>query len=173
MFCPKCGVRNSEDVSFCRSCGSDLTLVSQALGRNTALVVAQKIDRAIKRNPTIQLEWLKNRTRRAAGELLGGAAALFSVIWFLKLGHGDADFAYGLISAICVYLMVLGIWDFRSVSKSRKGSATESDTFELKSAGVGELPAVDTSEMIPVSDTETTTRHLREPRGQRQAKADM
>lgn len=31
MFCPKCGTRNEESVSFCRSCGVGLTGVTQAL----------------------------------------------------------------------------------------------------------------------------------------------
>ena len=31
MFCPKCGVKNSEAGKFCRSCGTDLSPVSDAL----------------------------------------------------------------------------------------------------------------------------------------------
>jgi hypothetical protein len=31
MFRQKCGVRNLEDVRFCRSCGADIHLVPQAL----------------------------------------------------------------------------------------------------------------------------------------------
>src|SRR3712207_9210291 len=31
MFCPKCGVRNLEDVKFCRACGTNIPLVPQAL----------------------------------------------------------------------------------------------------------------------------------------------
>lgn len=31
MFCPKCGVRNLDDVKFCRACGADIRLVPQAL----------------------------------------------------------------------------------------------------------------------------------------------
>ena len=31
MFCPKCGTKNPEDGKFCRSCGSDLAVVSAAL----------------------------------------------------------------------------------------------------------------------------------------------
>ncbi len=31
MFCPKCGTKNPESGKFCRSCGADLSVVSQAL----------------------------------------------------------------------------------------------------------------------------------------------
>lgn len=37
MFCPKCGVKNSEAGKFCRSCGTDLSPVSDALsGKSTS-----------------------------------------------------------------------------------------------------------------------------------------
>ncbi|HEX8068685.1 MAG TPA: zinc ribbon domain-containing protein [Pyrinomonadaceae bacterium] len=31
MYCPKCGTQNIENASFCRGCGTNLTVVSQAL----------------------------------------------------------------------------------------------------------------------------------------------
>jgi hypothetical protein len=31
MFCPKCGAENAEGASFCRGCGSNISLVPQAL----------------------------------------------------------------------------------------------------------------------------------------------
>ena len=31
MFCPKCGVKNPDDGKFCRKCGTDLNLVSDAI----------------------------------------------------------------------------------------------------------------------------------------------
>jgi hypothetical protein len=31
MFCPKCGAENAEAASFCRGCGSNISLVPQAL----------------------------------------------------------------------------------------------------------------------------------------------
>jgi zinc-ribbon domain len=31
MYCPKCGTQNIEDAKFCRGCGADITLVSQAM----------------------------------------------------------------------------------------------------------------------------------------------
>src|SRR5215213_5373399 len=31
MFCPKCATQNGDDARFCRSCGTDIGLVPQAL----------------------------------------------------------------------------------------------------------------------------------------------
>lgn len=31
MYCPKCGTQNIDNVSFCRACGANLSLVPQAL----------------------------------------------------------------------------------------------------------------------------------------------
>ena len=31
MYCPKCGTQNTDDASFCRACGVNLSLVPQAL----------------------------------------------------------------------------------------------------------------------------------------------
>lgn len=41
MFCPKCGTDNPETGKFCRSCGTDLGNVSEALSGNLAKPVAQ------------------------------------------------------------------------------------------------------------------------------------
>jgi hypothetical protein len=36
MFCPKCGIQNPETGKFCRSCGTDLGTVSDALSGKTS-----------------------------------------------------------------------------------------------------------------------------------------
>ncbi len=35
MFCPRCAVENQNDSRFCRSCGTDLAVVAQALSTGT------------------------------------------------------------------------------------------------------------------------------------------
>jgi hypothetical protein len=165
MFCPKCGAQNSEETSFCRGCGEDLSLVSQALSKNPSLLIAHKLDRAVRKNPTVQLTWLKDRKRRAAGELLSGAFTLFTLIWFILLGNGNPEFAYGVIAAIACYLIALGIWDFRGASKSSEAASAEDTQGALRGPSVPkELASPVTSEILPATSiTESTTRNLKEP----------
>lgn len=165
MFCPKCGAQNGEESSFCRGCGENLGLVSQALSRNPSLLIAHKLDQAVRKNPTVQLTWLKNQKRRAAGELLSGAFTLFVLIWFILLGKGNPAFAYGVITAIACYLMVLGIWDFRGASETSEAASVEDTPGALRGPSARkELATPDTSEIVPVTSvTESTTRNLKEP----------
>lgn len=169
MFCPKCGAQNGEEVSFCRGCGENLSLVSQALSRNPSLLIAHKLDRAVRKNPTVQLTWLKNQRRRAAGELLGGALTLFALVWFILLGKGNPALAYGFITSIACYLVVLGIWDLRRSPKPSEAASPEDTPGVLRDPpNAKELAAPDTSEIVPVTSvTESTTRSLKEPRRRR------
>jgi hypothetical protein len=165
MFCPKCGVQNGEEVNFCRGCGEDLSLVSQALGRNPSLLIAHKFDQAVRKNPTIQLTWLKNQRRRAAGEMLSGAFTLFALFWFILLGKGNPEFAYGVIAAVACYLVALGVWDLRGTSQTSEAASPAETPGALRgqSAPKG-LAAPDTSEIVPITSvTESTTRNLKEP----------
>jgi len=161
MFCPKCGAQNLEDTSFCRQCGEDLSLVSKAMAKQLPLVIADKIDGALKRNPTIQLEWLKNLKLRAKGELLTGAFSLMAVIWFFILGKGNPEFAYGLFMTIACYLIVLGLWDYRKAHRL-SSKVDEAQPLEVTGARTTkELMPPSVSEIVPPSSiTESTTRHL-------------
>ncbi len=169
MFCPKCGAQNGQESRFCRGCGEDLSLVSQALSRNPSLLIAHKLDQTVRKSPTVQLTWLKNQKRRAAGELLSGAFTLFSLIWFILLGKGNPEFAYGVIAAIACYLMALGVWDFRSASKTSEAASADDMRGALRGPSAPkELATPDTSEMMPVTGvTESTTRNLKEPNPRR------
>jgi hypothetical protein len=165
MFCPKCGAQNGQESRFCRGCGEDLSIISQALSRNPSLLIAHKLDQRVRESPTVQLTWLKNQKRRAAGELLGGAFTLFSLIWFVLLGKGNPEFAYGVIAAIACYLMALGVWDLWRSSKTSEEASTEDTPGALRDRSAPKvLAAPDTSEMVPVTSvTESTTRTLKEP----------
>lgn len=36
MYCPNCGLQNEPEINFCRACGTNLNVVSQALTNQTA-----------------------------------------------------------------------------------------------------------------------------------------
>jgi hypothetical protein len=165
MFCPKCGAQHSEEAGFCRGCGEDLSLVSQALGRNPSLLIAHKLDQAVRKSPTVQLTWLKDRKRRAAGELLSGSFTLFALVWFILLGKGNLEFAYGVIAAVACYLMALGIWDLRGASGYSEDASREGTPGALRGRTAQKgLAAPDTSEIVPATSiAESTTRNLKEP----------
>jgi hypothetical protein len=44
MYCPKCGTQNNDDVKFCRGCGENLKVISQAMSRRAPVILASKID---------------------------------------------------------------------------------------------------------------------------------
>jgi ribosomal protein L40E len=161
MFCPKCGAQNPEDTSFCRQCGEDLSLVSKAMAKQLPLVIADKIEGALRRSPTIQLEWLKILRLRAKGELLVGVVSLLALIWFFALGRGNPEFAYGMFTTVACYLIVLGLWDYRK-ARQLGSSRGEAQAAELSAARTTkELMPPDLSEAVrPPSVTESTTRHL-------------
>jgi ribosomal protein L40E len=49
MYCPHCGAQNAQDTKFCRGCGEDLRLVSQAVTKSLPLMIARRVDEAIDR----------------------------------------------------------------------------------------------------------------------------
>ncbi|HEX9918011.1 MAG TPA: zinc-ribbon domain-containing protein, partial [Pyrinomonadaceae bacterium] len=40
MYCPKCGTQNTDDASFCRGCGANVSLVPQALAGHMPETIA-------------------------------------------------------------------------------------------------------------------------------------
>ncbi|HYM00595.1 MAG TPA: zinc ribbon domain-containing protein [Blastocatellia bacterium] len=72
MYCPKCAAMNADDSKFCRLCGTDLALVSQAL---TGRIQVQPTD-----------DWSRRGRRGRKGgppTLYGGLVQLFTGFGFL------------------------------------------------------------------------------------------
>src|SRR5437660_4484371 len=44
MFCPRCGAQNADDARFCRACGTDISLVPQAVTGQLAERLAAEED---------------------------------------------------------------------------------------------------------------------------------
>src|SRR6267142_490673 len=123
MYCPGCGVQNVESaVRFCRGCGADLRLVSEAMSKPFSLVVANKVGKALeweKNNwvNNLQLQFITNDKRRAWAEGASGVLALFGLIWILILGHGNPAIAFGFLFVSAGYLLMLSAYDIVKIRR--------------------------------------------------------
>ncbi|PYT02053.1 MAG: hypothetical protein DMF65_07660 [Acidobacteria bacterium] len=77
MFCPRCAAQNADDAKFCRACGTDISLVPQAVTGQLAERLSREDDytrggrrrrRGKNRPPTIE---------RAVERLFMGVAFIF------------------------------------------------------------------------------------------------
>ena len=169
MFCPKCATQNADDARFCRGCGTDISLVPQAVSGALAERMAAADDeddtrrgrrrrRRSGRPPTIE---------RAVRSLIMAVAFFFvafavrdwapagHIWWFWML----IPAALNLADGVGMFLRLKG-----------EGKGSETPAYRPPPAAVppprpvSALPQRETGEMIPPpSVTEATTRHLGVP----------
>ena len=159
MYCPHCGVQNAEATKFCRGCGADLRLISQAVTKSLPLVIAQKVDDAIDRGRGgwRSYQMFRAENRRPYAQALMGLSSLFVVVWMLMLGHGDVSFAGGFLLVMSATLLLTSLYELWK-RKRRRGQSEQPE--QLHSAST-------TRELEPYRDmpedsvTESTTRRLK------------
>ncbi len=157
MFCPKCGGQNPETGKFCRTCGTDLGNVSQAL--TGALPPARQIlDRKGK-----PVSW-----DRAVAKIFTGLAfmAVSIALAFSQAGRGW--WFWMLILAFSS--LGAGVAQYVQLRKAEKGGMMYSPEI-LPQAQNTALPPPQTQwvnpeskyktgDLVPPSVTDNTTRHL-------------
>jgi len=169
MYCPNCAAQFEETQKYCRSCGTDVNLVSQALkgqlpskgavgrhrGHSGRLRERRRED---KQHPSIE----------------GAVRAFFTGLGFVFVSFAAREFApagkiwwfWLLIPAFSC--MGAGIGQFlklrgqhRQQQVSQFDSKTSQPTFTSPTTRMPEIPAPTTSEPpSPSSVTEHTTKHL-------------
>jgi len=159
MYCPHCGVQNAQETRFCRGCGEDLKLVSQAITRSLPLIIANRVDEAIDRGKggwrSYQL--FRAEHRKAFTQILMGLSSLFVIVWILMLGHSSVSFASGFLLVMTISLLITS---FHELWARRRRSQQTPATRELPSSfSTKELPV--SHEAAPASVTEATTRGLK------------
>lgn len=163
MFCPKCGVENPDTGKFCRSCGTDLGNVSDALSGK--LVIDQSCG-TTRRGKPLTLE-------SVATKLFMGIAFFVISIFLGVSGRGGGWWFWMLIPSF----MFIGsaIAQFIQLRRAERGmmnfSAGSARTFSSQQRNAP-LPPQPTSfsasvesryktgDLTPPSVTENTTRHL-------------
>ena len=177
MFCPKCGTQNPMTGKFCRSCGTDLTTVSDAL----AGTPGNKKQKFGMLEPIQPMSFSCDKSKpvsweSAMGKMFMGLAFLVVSIILAFTGRASAWWFWMLIPAFSI--LGSGVAQYVQLKKSEQKAAAlppQSAPSEIYSAPVNSaLPPTradyvrppqksiyDTGELAaPPSVTEGTTRHL-------------
>ncbi len=164
MYCPRCAVQNLDDAKFCRACGADIRLVSQALLGNldeNKLAPHSKKEKRLK--PASVDEGLKN-IFQGLGLLtifLIGIfvfrGAFWVTIWFII--PALSSFGEGIGQLIRARQEQQLMSPPMSVGENFRPAplAPASDFKQLSSPDTAEMTGA------PASVTEATTRHLDAP----------
>ena len=171
MFCPRCAAQNADDAKFCRSCGTDISLVPQAVTGVLAQRLAaedESFESRVRRRRDRKRNGKPVTIERAVRSFFMGLAFVFvafaartwapagNIWWFWMFIPAFGSLADG----VSTYL--------RLVEERKKPAAppfyTAPQTAVPHAPRASELPPRNTGEIIPPpSVTEGTTRHLGVP----------
>ncbi len=158
MFCPKCATQNLDGASYCRSCGANISLVSNALSGQLPQAQSEEFDFG-RRGRRRGREATMDHAFRSA--FMGIAFLLVSIaLSFSPMGRGW--WFWMLIPAFS--MMGSGVAQYiRAKEQQRKlGGASFNQPTVSASAPAEIFHARSTGELMapPPSVTEGTTRHL-------------
>lgn len=162
MFCPKCGTQNPETGKFCRSCGTDLGNVSDALsGRFHANV------------PLVDRKGKPVSYERAIVKLFTGLAFIAVAVALAWTGNGRGWWFWFLIPAftslgagVAQYIQLrklekgLPVYSPNIAQQSSLGDSNQSALPPNRTNYVEPDSRYRTGDLAPPSVTDNTTRHL-------------
>ncbi len=165
MFCPKCGTKNPDNGKFCRSCGTDLNIVSDVLTGKLDIKRANKlVDR---KGRTVSYE-------SAFRKLFTGIALVGVTIALSVSQMGTGWWFWMLLPALaCIGSGLAQLMQIKASDKTNTNFISTESERELSSNKTPELPPnqteyvapatyskYKTGELVPPSVTDNTTRHL-------------
>lgn len=162
MFCPKCGQKNPETGKFCRSCGTDLGNVSNALAGPP-----QKQPLVDRKGKPINWEGAITKFATGVAFLLIAAA-----LGWTNMANGRVWWFWMLIPAFT--MMGSGIAQYMQLKRLERGLPVYSPTESAPGLSPGVSNALPpqqtewvapesrykTGDLVPPSVTDSTTRHL-------------
>jgi zinc-ribbon domain len=158
MYCPKCATQNAEDTKFCRACGTNLSLVPQAL---TGRLPAAPSDRRRGRHRN------REREREEAPSVANGITKAFTGVGFLIVSF--AVFFFAPAGRIWWFWMLIPAFatlgkGIAEIVSARYGpnltQGMNQTAIPAAAARTGELTPRNEALFPPPSVTEQTTRHL-------------
>lgn len=169
MFCPNCGTQSPDDLKYCRSCGTDIGIVSQALTGALALPASSRPSKAERRRARKGAAQGEPRLDRAVSHaFMGLAFLLVSIGVFVFAPAGQLWFFWMLIPAFSLLGQAAG-----EFIRWKQLESTAPRGVEPVEPAAPYLPGMQSSaapraiepppsfeRMTPPSVTEDTTRHL-------------
>ena len=173
MFCPKCGTQNPENGKFCRSCGTDIAVVTNALaGKNTGV---NKFDFAL-----AELEKKDKRRKNPDDVFADGIREIFGGLGFVAVAvilavtgiiGGKVWWFWLLIPATAMMGNgIANIWKSKRMAKRIKADDVEPNLLNqpqpnavlppINSEYIAPETRYKTGDLVPPSVTDSTTRHL-------------
>ena len=159
MFCPKCATQNLEGASFCRSCGANISLISQALDGQLQQASDESFD-----------ESCGNKKHKGVPRLENAFKSVFMGIAFLLVAvalsfsrAGSGWWFWMLIPAFS--MMGTGVAQYIRLKEYEKRMLRPGNFAQPSiqpARHVSAFPVRRTGELVapPPSVTEGTTRHL-------------
>jgi len=156
MYCPNCATQNADGTKFCRSCGTNLSLVPQALSGR--LPEAPQRGRGRRRH--------RDRERDEPATIANGITKIFMGIGFVMVAFGALFFApagnvwwfWMLIPAFA--MLGKGIAEIVTVKYSSPTQIPGASQNAMQPPRVAELQPPGDALYPPPSVTEQTTRQL-------------
>jgi len=150
MYCPQCGIQNDDETKFCRGCGENLKVISQAMSRRLPVILASKMDAYLERkNSRIRRDSIYN--------FFGGCLFIFIGLYSV-ISTGGFWSSSWYFAVVGFFMLVWSLWDHMVYKRSLsldvrvvRGPPTADELAQIDAAQIVEPLA---------SITESTTQHL-------------
>jgi len=162
MFCPKCGQQNPETGKFCRSCGTDLGTVSQALSSSVPLAAQRILNH---KGKPISYESAITKIFSGLAFIAVAIALAFTIgrgWWFWMLIPAFGSLGSGVAQWFQIRNAQKNPGSFNPVVSNQTFPRPDENT-QLPPAQQQWTPAdsrYKTGDLVPPSVTDNTTRHL-------------
>ncbi|HEX8288607.1 MAG TPA: zinc-ribbon domain-containing protein [Pyrinomonadaceae bacterium] len=175
MFCPKCGTQNPETGKFCRSCGTDLAPVSEALtDRSNRQKQGFGMMPPVQPMPLLSEKGKPLTLESALTRLFTGLAFLVISVILGVTGMANADKWWFWLLIPAFTMIASGIAQYVQLKNHEKKFIATPENDAVKSFKQNEqtsLPptrtdyvapesSYKTGDLVPPSVTDNTTRHL-------------
>jgi hypothetical protein len=165
MFCPKCGAQNADDAKFCRACGTDISLVPQAVTGKLAQRLSEEDEDYSRPGRRHRRRGGRPTVERAVRSFLMGLAFVFVAVSARTWAPaGNIWWFWLLIPAASMIADGIGTFIRLQEEKKRLAPPTyvpSQTAMPPQAPRAGALPPRNTGEIVPPpSVTESTTRLL-------------